>query len=151
MSVDSQFSHLAWIQTDRKEGGIGDLNYPLVADLKKEVSNAFNVLTDDGIALRGLFIIDKEGVIQHCTINNLAFGRSVDETKRVLQVCGGLASLVGFRGPGRFVVAGTSTRVVAALIEYLAQSSRSEPGSTLVDMYGHTCVHHNPVHVLSAI
>lgn len=95
MSVDSQFSHLAWIQTDRKEGGIGDLNYPLVADLKKEVSNAFNVLTDDGIALRGLFIIDKEGVIQHCTINNLAFGRSVDETKRVLQVCEGLAWLVG--------------------------------------------------------
>ncbi|MEW5315884.1 MAG: hypothetical protein WDW38_007283 [Sanguina aurantia] len=85
VSVDSQFSHLAWIQTDRKEGGIGDLNYPLVADLKKEVSQAFNVLTDDGIALRGLFIIDKEGVIQHCTINNLAFGRSVDETKRVLQ------------------------------------------------------------------
>lgn len=57
----------------------------LLIDLKKEVSTAYNVLTDDGIALRGLFIIDREGVIQHSTINNLAFGRSVDETLRVLQ------------------------------------------------------------------
>lgn len=86
VSVDSQFSHLAWIQTDRKSGGVGDLHYPLVADLKKEISAAYNVLDPDaGIALRGLFIIDKEGVIQHATINNLAFGRSVEETLRVLQ------------------------------------------------------------------
>ncbi|KAG2437538.1 hypothetical protein HYH02_011181 [Chlamydomonas schloesseri] len=85
VSVDSQFTHLAWIQTDRKEGGLGDLAYPLVADLKKEISKAYGVLTEDGISLRGLFIIDKEGVVQHATINNLAFGRSVDETKRVLQ------------------------------------------------------------------
>lgn len=86
VSVDSQFSHLAWIQTSRKEGGLGDLAYPLVADLKKEISTAYNVLDPaEGIALRGLFIIDKEGVVQHATINNLAFGRSVDETLRVLQ------------------------------------------------------------------
>jgi peroxiredoxin 2/4 len=86
VSVDSEFSHLAWIQTDRKSGGVGDLHYPLVADLKKEISAAYNVLDPDaGIALRGLFIIDKEGVIQHATINNLAFGRSVEETLRVLQ------------------------------------------------------------------
>lgn len=86
ISVDSQFSHLAWIQTDRKDGGLGDLNYPLVADLKKEISAAYNVLDPDaGVALRGLFIIDKEGVIQHATINNLAFGRNVEETLRVLQ------------------------------------------------------------------
>ncbi|NJM66228.1 MAG: peroxiredoxin [Acaryochloris sp. RU_4_1] len=86
ISVDSQFSHLAWTQTDRKSGGVGDLNYPLVADLKKEISTAYNVLDPDaGIALRGLFIIDKEGVIQHATINNLAFGRNVDETLRTLQ------------------------------------------------------------------
>lgn len=84
-SVDSEFSHLAWIQSDRKAGGIGDLNYPLVSDIKKEISAAYNVLTDDGIALRGLFIIDKDGVVQHSTINNLAFGRSVDETLRTLQ------------------------------------------------------------------
>jgi peroxiredoxin (alkyl hydroperoxide reductase subunit C) len=86
VSVDSEFSHLAWIQTDRKSGGLGDLVYPLVSDIKKEISIAYNVLEPEaGIALRGLFIIDKEGVIQHSTINNLAFGRSVDETLRVLQ------------------------------------------------------------------
>jgi len=85
VSVDSQFSHLAWVQTDRKSGGVGDLKYPLVADLKKEISEAYQVLADDGIALRGLFIIDKEGIVQHATINNLGFGRSVDETLRVLQ------------------------------------------------------------------
>jgi peroxiredoxin (alkyl hydroperoxide reductase subunit C) len=85
VSVDSQFSHLAWTQTDRKAGGVGDLKYPLVSDLKKEIATAYNVLTDEGISLRGLFIIDKEGVIQHATINNLAFGRSVDETLRTLQ------------------------------------------------------------------
>jgi peroxiredoxin (alkyl hydroperoxide reductase subunit C) len=86
VSVDSQFSHLAWIQTDRKAGGVGDLAYPLVADLKKDISAAYNVLDPEaGIALRGLFIIDPEGIIQHATINNLAFGRSVDETLRVLK------------------------------------------------------------------
>jgi peroxiredoxin 2/4 len=85
VSVDSEFSHLAWIQSDRKSGGVGDLNYPLVSDIKKEISTAYNVLTDDGIALRGLFIIDKDGVIQHATINNLAVGRNVDETLRTLQ------------------------------------------------------------------
>lgn len=86
ISVDSEFSHLAWIQTERKLGGVGDLSYPLVSDLKKEISAAYNVLDSDaGVALRGLFIIDKEGVIQHMTVNNLSFGRNVDETLRVLQ------------------------------------------------------------------
>jgi len=86
VSVDSEFSHLAWIQTDRKEGGVGDVEYPLVSDIKKDISTAYNVLDPDaGVALRGLFIIDKEGVIQHATINNLSFGRSVDETLRTLK------------------------------------------------------------------
>ncbi|MCG9892087.1 MAG: peroxiredoxin [Thermosynechococcaceae cyanobacterium MS004] len=86
VSVDSHFSHLAWIQTDRKSGGVGDLAYPLVADLKKEISAAYNVLDPEaGVALRGLFIIDKAGIVQHVTVNNLSFGRSVDETLRVLQ------------------------------------------------------------------
>jgi peroxiredoxin 2/4 len=86
VSVDSEFSHLAWIQTDRKSGGIGDINYPLVADLKKTISEAYNVLDPEaGVALRGLFIIDKDGIVQHSTINNLAVGRSVDETLRTLQ------------------------------------------------------------------
>ncbi|MFN7657260.1 MAG: peroxiredoxin, partial [Dolichospermum sp.] len=86
ISVDSEFSHLAWMQTDRKSGGVGDLNYPLVSDIKKEISAAYNVLDpSSGIALRGLFIIDKDGILQHATINNMAFGRSIDETLRTLQ------------------------------------------------------------------
>ncbi|OMO68513.1 Alkyl hydroperoxide reductase subunit C/ Thiol specific antioxidant [Corchorus olitorius] len=86
VSIDSVFSHLAWVQTDRKSGGLGDLKYPLVSDVTKSISKSFGVLIpDQGIALRGLFIIDKEGVIQHSTINNLAIGRSVDETMRTLQ------------------------------------------------------------------
>ncbi|MEM9275698.1 MAG: peroxiredoxin [Cyanobacteria bacterium P01_F01_bin.143] len=86
VSVDSEFSHLAWIQTDKKQGGIGDIDYPLVSDIKKEISSAYNVLDPDaGVALRGLFIIDPEGTIQHATVNNLSFGRSVDETLRTLK------------------------------------------------------------------
>jgi peroxiredoxin (alkyl hydroperoxide reductase subunit C) len=86
VSVDSQFSHLSWIQTARNQGGLGDINYPLVSDLKKEIATAYNVLDDaEGVALRGLFIIDPDGVIMHSTINNLPVGRNVDETLRVLQ------------------------------------------------------------------
>ncbi|MQM08103.1 hypothetical protein Taro_040950 [Colocasia esculenta] len=81
-----KFSHLAWVQTDRKSGGLGDLKYPLVSDVTKSIAKSYGVLIpSQGIALRGLFIIDKEGVIQHSTINNLAIGRSVDETLRTLQ------------------------------------------------------------------
>nr|KJB62039.1 hypothetical protein B456_009G397800 [Gossypium raimondii] len=86
VSIDSVFSHLAWVQTDRKSGGLGDLKYPLISDVTKTIAKAYGVLIpDQGIALRGLFIIDKEGIIQHSTINNLAIGRSVDETMRTLQ------------------------------------------------------------------
>ncbi|EEF32207.1 2-Cys peroxiredoxin BAS1, chloroplastic [Ricinus communis] len=86
VSIDSVFSHLAWVQTDRKSGGLGDLKYPLISDVTKSISKSYGVLIpDQGVALRGLFIIDKEGVIQHSTINNLAIGRSVDETLRTLQ------------------------------------------------------------------
>ena len=86
VSIDSVFSHLAWVQTDRKAGGLGDLKYPLISNVRKGISKSYNVLiADQGIALRGLFIIDKEGVIQHSTINNLAIGHSVDETLPTLQ------------------------------------------------------------------
>jgi len=86
ISVDSEYAHLAWIQTDRKLGGVGDLNYPLVSDLKKSIATTYNVLDPDaGVALRGLFIIDRAGIVQHCTVNNLAFGRSIDETLRTLK------------------------------------------------------------------
>jgi peroxiredoxin (alkyl hydroperoxide reductase subunit C) len=84
--VDSEFAHLAWIQTEKKQGGLGDIKYPLVSDLTKEISCAYNVLdSKTGIALRGLFIIDPDGIIQHITINNLSVGRSVNETLRTLK------------------------------------------------------------------
>lgn len=84
VSVDSQYSHLAWIKTPRAEGGLGGLKYPLVADLTKKISQDYGVLLDGGVALRGLFLIDKGGVIRHITINDLPIGRSVDEAVRVL-------------------------------------------------------------------
>jgi len=85
VSVDSQFSHLAWINTRREEGGLGDLQYPLVADITKGIGRDYGVLLQDGsVAFRGLFLIDKEGTIQHMVINNLPLGRSVDETLRMI-------------------------------------------------------------------
>lgn len=84
VSVDSQFSHLAWIKMPRTEGGLGGLKYPLVADLTKKISCDYGVLLDGGIALRGLFLVDKGGVVRHITINDLPIGRSVDEALRVL-------------------------------------------------------------------
>jgi peroxiredoxin (alkyl hydroperoxide reductase subunit C) len=84
VSVDSKFSHLAWIQTPRNNGGLGGLTYPLVSDLTKKISSDYGVLLEDGIALRGLFVIDKGGIVQTITIHNLPVGRSVDETLRVI-------------------------------------------------------------------
>ncbi len=84
LSVDSQFSHKAWLEVPRKQGGLGGLKYPLVSDLTKKISADYGVLLDDGIALRGLFLIDKAGVVRHITINDLPIGRSVDEVLRTL-------------------------------------------------------------------
>lgn len=86
ISVDSEFAHLAWIQTARKDGGVGELAFPLVSDLGKTISEQYGVLEPEaGVALRGLFILDKEGIVQHITINNFSFGRSIDETLRILK------------------------------------------------------------------
>ncbi|MBU1565631.1 MAG: peroxiredoxin [Proteobacteria bacterium] len=84
ISIDSAFSHLAWKKTKINDGGIGDIQYPLVADLDKSISRAYDVLLDAGIALRGLFLIDREGIIRHQVVNDLPLGRSVDEALRVL-------------------------------------------------------------------
>ena len=84
VSVDSEYSHLAWINTPRKEGGLGELKYPLVADLTKKISADYGVLLDGGVALRGLFILDQKGIVHAITIHNLPLGRSVDEALRVL-------------------------------------------------------------------
>ncbi|KAK4001919.1 peroxiredoxin-2 [Daphnia magna] len=86
VSTDSHFSHLAWINTSRKEGGLGGLNYPLLADFHKTISRDYGVLIEKaGIALRGLFIIDPTGVVRQITINDLPVGRSVDETLRLIK------------------------------------------------------------------
>ncbi len=85
ISVDSHFTHLAWVNTPRKQGGLGELNYPLVSDLDKSISRDYGVLLDAGMSLRGLFLIDPKGVIRHSTINDLPVGRNVDETLRVLK------------------------------------------------------------------
>ncbi|MCP4192541.1 MAG: peroxiredoxin [Planctomycetaceae bacterium] len=84
VSVDSHFSHLAWRNTPRTEGGIGDIAYPLVADMSKEVSESYGVLLAEGIALRGLYLIDREGIVRHQTVNDLPLGRNVDEALRLV-------------------------------------------------------------------
>ena len=87
VSIDSQFTHLAWTRQPRIDGGVRGITYPLLADIKRDMCRQYGVLTDDGVALRGLFIIDPDGIVQHATVNNLSVGRSVDETIRVLQAC----------------------------------------------------------------
>jgi len=84
VSVDSHFTHLAWKNTPRKEGGIGPIRYPLVADLTKSIAEDYGVLLEGGVALRGLFLTDKEGKVRHALINDLPIGRSVDEALRTL-------------------------------------------------------------------
>ncbi|MCP4723411.1 MAG: peroxiredoxin [bacterium] len=85
VSVDSHFTHLAWKNTPVNNGGIGNIRYPLVADLTKDISRDYGVLTEDGaVALRGLYLIDKEGVIRHEVVNDLGLGRSVSEAVRML-------------------------------------------------------------------
>lgn len=85
VSIDSKYCHLAWTQTARKNGGIEGMTFPLLADLNRQMASDYGVLNSDGVALRGLFIIDPDGVIQHATVNNSGVGRSVEETLRTLQ------------------------------------------------------------------
>jgi peroxiredoxin 2/4 len=85
VSIDSQFSHLAWKNTSVDEGGIGNIQYPLIADVTKDISYKYYVLLEEaGIALRGSFLIDKEGILKQYTVNDLPLGRSIDEALRVI-------------------------------------------------------------------
>jgi len=84
ISVDSHYTHAAWKRTDVDDGGIGPIRYPLVSDLNKEIARSYGILLEDGIALRGLFLIDREGVVRHALVNDLPLGRSVSEALRVL-------------------------------------------------------------------
>ncbi|KAH8548361.1 thioredoxin peroxidase 3 [Umbelopsis sp. PMI_123] len=85
-STDSEFSHLAWINTPRKQGGLGEMKIPILADKTKKIAREYGVLLEDaGVALRGLFIIDPKGIVRQITINDLPVGRSVDETLRLVE------------------------------------------------------------------
>jgi len=85
-SIDSKFTHLAWINTPRKEGGLGDIKHPLLADVTKKIAKDYDVLIEEaGIALRGLFIINPEGKVVYQVVHDLGVGRSVDETLRVIK------------------------------------------------------------------
>lgn len=85
ISVDSHYSHLAWRNTPRTQGGLGQINYPLVADINKDIARNYGVLLPGGIALRGLFLVDKGGNVRYQVINDLPLGRSVDETIRMVK------------------------------------------------------------------
>jgi len=84
VSVDSVYSHFAWRNTPVKEGGIGQIKFPLVADLNKKISLDYGLLFNGEVALRGLFLIDKAGMVRHQVVNDLPLGRSVDEAIRML-------------------------------------------------------------------
>jgi peroxiredoxin (alkyl hydroperoxide reductase subunit C) len=84
ISVDSIYTHLAWKNTPVDQGGIGAVQFPLISDLSKSISADYGVLLEDGISLRGLFLIDQEGVVRHQLINDLPLGRNVDEALRVI-------------------------------------------------------------------
>lgn len=84
VSIDSAYTHLAWKRTPVEEGGIGSIQYPLVSDLKRDIARSYGVLTDAEVALRGLFLIDRQGIVRHAVLNDLALGRSVAEALRML-------------------------------------------------------------------
>jgi len=84
VSVDSQFSHFAWRETPVEQGGIGRVKFPMVADLNKQIARDFDVLLDDSVALRGSFLIDKDGTVRHAVINDLPLGRNIDEMVRMV-------------------------------------------------------------------
>jgi len=84
VSIDSQFSHFAWRETPVNQGGIGRINFPLVADLNKQIARDYDVLLNESVALRGSFLIDANGVIRHAVVNDLPLGRNVDEMLRMI-------------------------------------------------------------------
>lgn len=84
VSIDSQFTHAAWRNTPVDKGGIGAVSFPIVADVKHEITRAYGIEHPDGVALRGSFLIDRQGVVQHQVVNNLPLGREVDEMLRMV-------------------------------------------------------------------
>jgi peroxiredoxin (alkyl hydroperoxide reductase subunit C) len=84
VSVDSHFTHLAWKNTPVNKGGIGNVQFPMVSDLSKDISKRYGILFNEIISLRGLFLIDKKGIVRHSVVNDLPLGRNVDEALRMV-------------------------------------------------------------------
>ena len=100
VSVDSKFSHIAWKNTEITKGGIGQVQFPIVSDLKKSISRDYDVLLNEEVALRGTFLIDQEGVVRHQVVNDLPLGRNIDEALRMVD------ALIFFQGHGEVCPAG---------------------------------------------
>ena len=84
ISIDSQFTHLAWKNTVVEKGGIGQVQYPLIADIKHQICQAYDVEHADGVAFRGSFLIDRSGIVRHQVVNDLPLGRNIDEMLRMV-------------------------------------------------------------------
>jgi peroxiredoxin (alkyl hydroperoxide reductase subunit C) len=84
VSVDSPYTHVAWRNTAVEDGGIGPIRFPLVSDLTKSIARGYGVLIDEGVALRGTFLIDRDGIVRHEVVNDLGLGRNIDDTLRTL-------------------------------------------------------------------
>ena len=123
VSVDSKYTHLAWKNTEINKGGIGQVQYPLVADLTKQIARDYDVLTGEAVALRGTFLIDQEGVVRHQVVNDLPLGRNIDEAIRMVD------ALKFFQTNGEVCPAGWSKGKkgmkanTAGVAEYLADNS----------------------------
>ena len=124
VSVDSHFSHIAWKNTPVNNGGIGQVQYPLVADLTKNIARDYDVLINEAVALRGTFIIDQEGVVSHQVVNDLPLGRNIDEAIRMVE------ALKFFQAHGEVCPAGWNKGKkgmkpnAAGVAEYLAGNSK---------------------------
>ncbi len=124
ISIDSQFTHAAWRNTAINDGGIGQVAYTLVADIKHEICQAYDVEAADGVAYRGSFLIDQAGIVQHQVVNNLPLGRNVDEMLRMVD------ALQFFEANGEVCPAGWSkgkpgmTASTAGVADYLANHSQ---------------------------
>lgn len=85
VSIDSQFTHYAWRNTAPNDGGLGPVKFPMVADVSKQIAREYGVLHQDEVALRGTFLIDRDGIVRHQLVNDLPLGRDADETVRVVE------------------------------------------------------------------
>ncbi|HBA87314.1 MAG TPA: thioredoxin peroxidase [Geobacter sp.] len=122
VSVDSRFTHLAWKNTSVENGGIGDIQYPLVEDLNKAIARSYGILLNESVALRGLFLIDPNGIVRHSVINDLPLGRSVGEALRMLDALQFVETHGGEVCPANWQEGEDSMKAsTAGVAEYLAK------------------------------